>query len=171
MSIDHSNNASGRRPKEVTGRMVFVCLVAFFGIITAVNAVMIRAAVSTFGGVETESAYQAGLAFAQETAQVAAQDARHWHVEAHTSRAADGAILVEVSAKDADDRPLAGLQATARLVHPTDRRADRVVAIGERGTGQFQGTAMALAGQWDLVIELSQDGTAVFRSKNRIYLR
>jgi hypothetical protein len=34
---------------------------------------MIRAAVSTFGGVETESAYQAGLAFARETAAVTAR--------------------------------------------------------------------------------------------------
>ena len=36
---------------------------------------MIRCAVTTFGGVETESAYQAGLAFKRETAAARAQDA------------------------------------------------------------------------------------------------
>ncbi len=45
-------------PKEpaerVTGRMVLICLVAFFAVVAGVNAVMIAAAVSTFGGVETE---------------------------------------------------------------------------------------------------------------------
>ena len=48
--------------------MVLICLVAFFAVVAGVNAVMIRAAVSTFGGVETDSAYQAGLAFAREIA-------------------------------------------------------------------------------------------------------
>jgi len=33
-----------------------------------------------------------------------------------------GATLVEVAASDAAERPLAGLQATARLLHPTDTR-------------------------------------------------
>ena len=65
MSASDSSSGDGRPPREVTGRMVLVCLVAFFAVVAGVNAVMIRAAVSTFGGVETESAYQAGLAFAR----------------------------------------------------------------------------------------------------------
>ena len=55
--------------------MVLICLVAFFAVVAGVNGIMIRAAVSTFGGVETGNAYQAGLAFAQEIAAVEAQDA------------------------------------------------------------------------------------------------
>ena len=47
---------------RLTGRIVFVCLVLFFATIAAVNAIMIRAATVTFGGVETANAYQAGLA-------------------------------------------------------------------------------------------------------------
>ena len=81
-----SNSADGRPPREVTGRMVLVGLVAFFAAVAGVNAVMIWAAVSTFGGVETESSYQAGLAFARETAAVAAQDALHWQVKAKRLR-------------------------------------------------------------------------------------
>ena len=67
---------------------MLVGLVAFFAAVAGVNAIMIWAAVSTFGGVETESSYQAGLAFAQETAAVAAQDALHWQVKAKVSGAA-----------------------------------------------------------------------------------
>ena len=41
------------------------------------NVVMIRAAISTFGGVETAKPYQAGLAFKREIAAARAQEARH----------------------------------------------------------------------------------------------
>ena len=129
--------------------MVLVGLVAFFAAVAGVNAVMIWAAVSTFGGVETESSYQAGLAFAQETAAVAAQDALHWQVKAKVS----------------------GLQAIARLVHPNDKRADHLVVLNEGAPGQFRGHSGPLVGQWDLVIELSREGTRMFRSKNRVFLR
>ena len=78
----HCRAANTGRPKELTGRMVFICLVAFFAVIAAVNAVMIRAAVSTFSGIETANSYQAGLAFAREIAAAEAQDALHWQVQA-----------------------------------------------------------------------------------------
>ena len=150
--------------------MVLICLVAFFAVIAGVNAVMIRAAVSTFGGVETENAYQAGLAFAREIAAVEAQDALHWNVRAKVSAAA-GATLVEVVATDAGGRPLAGIEATARLVRPTDRRADHAVTLGEEAPGRFKGRTGAVVGQWALVIELSRDGQRLFRSKNRVFMR
>ena len=47
---------------------------------------MIRAAISTFGGVETGSSYQAGLAFEREIAAARAQDALHWQVKANVRR-------------------------------------------------------------------------------------
>ena len=165
-----SIQGDGCRAKKVTGRTVLVWLVAFFGIVAVVNVVMIRAAVSTYGGLETESSYQAGLAFARETADARAQDALHWRVDARLTPTRDGTTLV-IDARDADGRPLAGLAATARLVHPTDQRDDHAVDLRETRPGELSGTAAAAAGQWDLVIELARDGTRVFRSKNRVMLR
>jgi nitrogen fixation protein FixH len=162
-------NASSK-PKELTGRTVLLCLVAFFAVVTGINAVMIRFAVSTFGGVETESAYQAGLAFARETREAAAQDALHWQVSATVS-AAGGDRLVEVTARDAAGRPLAGLGAAARLAHPTDKRLDHVIELHERGAGRFEGRSDAPAGQWTLLIELDRDGARMFRSRNRVFLK
>ena len=129
---------SSRRPREVTGRTVLICLVAFFGLIAAMNAVLIRLAVSTFGGVETENAYQAGLNFSREIAAAEAQDALHWQVKATVSAGTETTI-VELVARDADGRPLAGLDASAQLVHPTDRRGDLAVALDERTSGMFRG--------------------------------
>lgn len=162
--------ATSQGPRQVTGRMVLVCLTGFFAVIAGVNAVMIRAAVSTFGGVETGNAYQAGLAFAREIAAADAQDALHWDVSAKASAAA-AATELEVTAADAVGRPLTGLTATARLVHPADKRADHVVALREVAPGVFKGRTDAVAGQWAVVIELARDGSRMFRSSNRVFIR
>jgi nitrogen fixation protein FixH len=164
------NAAAPQATRQLTGRMVLLCLIGFFAVIAGVNAIMIRAAVSTFGGVETGNAYQAGLAFAREIAAVEAQDALHWDVRAKVS-AANGATELEVTAIDAAGRPPTGLTATARLMHPTDKRADRVVALGEHAPGDFKGRTDAVTGQWALVIELARDGTRMFRSTNRVFIR
>jgi nitrogen fixation protein FixH len=156
--------------RPVTGRTVLFSLLAFFGVVTLANAIMIRAAVTTFGGVETASSYQAGLAFARENAAVQEQDARHWQVKADV-RASGTGTAVDIDARDADGRPLMGLAAHLRLSHPTDRRADETVALSETTPGCFRGIARARAGQWDVVIELSRDGDRLFRSRNRIVLR
>src|SRR6266581_2303845 len=136
---------------RVTGRMVFTGLVAFFAVVFGVNALMTYAAISTFGGVETESSYRAGLAFANEMATAQAQDALHWDVTAKATMTGD-ATVVEVTARDAAGRPVPNLEASAALAHPTDRRADVAVALAGSGAGQFRGSGHAAAGQWDLVI-------------------
>jgi nitrogen fixation protein FixH len=158
------------RARPVTGRMVLFCLIGFFAIVAGMNAIMIRAAVSTFSGVETASAYQAGQSFEREAEAARAQNRLHWQVQADV-RAADGKTLVEIDARDASGRPLPGLEATAQLSHPTDRRADQTMALREDASGHFRGTVGAVIGQWDVVIELSRDGERVFRSRNRVMLR
>ena len=45
---------------RLTGRMVFACLVVFFATVVAVNVAMIRAAISTFGGLETAESLSGG---------------------------------------------------------------------------------------------------------------
>lgn len=155
--------------RPLSGRTVLLCLIAFFAVISLANGIMIRAAVTTFGGVETASAYQAGLAYAREAGAAHAQDALNWQVKAQV-RPSAGVTRVEVDVRDAAGAAIASLQASARLERPTDRRADQEVALHEDGAGRFRGTAGPLAGQWDLVIELSRGDTRVFRSRNRVVL-
>lgn len=155
--------------RPLSGRTVLICLIAFFAVVSLANGIIIRAAVTTFGGVETSSSYQAGLAFARETAAVRAQDALHWQVKARVEPGADR-TLVEIDARDAAGAPLSGLQADVNLAHPTDRRSDHRVTLSEGASGRFRGTAQPIAGQWDVVIELSRDGERLFRSRNRVVL-
>jgi nitrogen fixation protein FixH len=157
-------------PRPLTGRAVLLCLVGFFGVVALANAIMIRAAVSTFGGVETSSSYQAGLRFGRDAIAARAQDELHWQVKANVRPVADGTI-VEIDARDAVGRPLAGLEANVSLHHPTDARADQTVVVQENATGHFRGTAVRFVGQRELLIELSRGGERLFRSQNRIVLQ
>ena len=150
--------------------MILLTLLAFFGVVFAVNGVLIHEALSTFGGVDTESAYQAGRMFEQDVAMAKAQDARQWHVDAKMTPSPDGARL-DVTARDATGAPLRGIDASAVFQRPTDRRLDRPVVVAEDAPGRFHGSADIAPGQWDLVIELSRQGEQLFRSKNRIVVK
>jgi len=154
-----------------TGRTVLFGLIAFFAVVFGANAVLIERAISTFGGVETESAYAAGRAYEHEVALAQAQAARQWRVDAKVSPEADGAARLDIEARDAAGRPLSGMEAVATFERPTDRRLDRAVAVAEDSPGHFHGSAAVAAGQWDLVIELSRAGERQFRSVNRVVLR
>ena len=48
-------HAKQKQARILTGRAVLLWLVAFFGVVFAVNGVLVQAAISTFGGVETTS--------------------------------------------------------------------------------------------------------------------
>jgi len=167
----HSSGGTRRRPRELTGRTVLLCLVAFFAVVAAVNVIMMTAAITTFSGVETVNSYQAGVTFAREEAAAEAQQSRHWKVNSSLRPEADGLMQVELSAQDRAGQPLVGLEATVSLIHPDDRRLDRPAAMQANAPGRFQGTVTPTPGQWDFVIELSRDGERLFRSKERINLR
>ena len=174
MIMSWSTQSSGerrRRPREVTGRTVLVCVAAFFGVVSLVNGIMIRAAVSTFGGLETESSYKAGLAFGREIAASEAQDKRRWTVSAKIGAIVDGQLRIELAALDAAGRPLVGYEAIVRLSHPTDRRLDHTIKMIDSGAGRFAGHTAVTPGQWDLVVDLLRDDERLFRSRERIVLK
>jgi nitrogen fixation protein FixH len=147
------------------------CLVTFFAVVAGVNAIMMTFAVTTFGGVETKSSYQAGVQFAREEAAAEAQQTRHWQVTATLRPKINGLTEVELLARDATGQPLPGLDPTVALSHPTNRRLDRLVPMHADGNGRFHGAVEPQPGQWDLVIELARDGERMFRSRERVILR
>jgi nitrogen fixation protein FixH len=157
--------------RQLTGRMVFLMLLAFFGVVIGVNVTMMNFAISTLPGTEVDSPYAASLAYEKEIAAARDQDARHWKVDAHVARAADGAALLQLTAHDKDGRPVTGLKFAGRFERPTDKRADRAIELSEVGIGVYRGRLGAVAaGQWDLVLEGDKAGQRMFLSKNRVVL-
>ena len=158
--------ATTRSPRPITGRTVLLYCVSFFGIIFAMNFYMVRVAISSFSGVETESAYKAGLSFKNDVAAAHAQDARHWSVDAALQRG-DAAGLI-ITARDSQGQVLVGLIPEIRLAHPTDKRRDMPLEFVELTPGRFKRLTPMPEGQLDLVINLKRETETVFRSKSRI---
>src|SRR3954465_13344594 len=97
-------------PRPLTGRMVFACLIAFFGVVIGVNMLMMKLAIDTLPGTEVDSAYGASLAYGREIVAARDQDSRGWNVDAHVERRADGSATLRVDARDAGGVPLSGLK-------------------------------------------------------------
>jgi nitrogen fixation protein FixH len=165
MSLMQSNS----KPFEITGRFVLAALIGFFLVVAGVNAIMIRFAVSTFGGVETDSAYKAGLAFKAETAAAHAQDERHWNVDVRVARQPDGAVF-NIAVRDAEGQPVPNMTLHASLTHPADRRRDVLLEAAELSAGVFRAQAQSAPGQWTLVVEFARNDERLFRSQSRVLL-
>ena len=163
--------AQPRRRREITGRTVLIAFVAFFAVVGTVNAIMLRAATSTFGGVETASSYKAGLEFKNEIAAARAQDGSGWKVDAALTRGGLGGVTVELSVLDRKGGPPADLTVGVRFAHPNDARRDRAVETALVAPGRFRGTADVQPGQWDLVIDILAGERRAFRSKSRVVIR
>ncbi len=154
--------------RKVSGRMVFITLVAFFGVITAVNAVMATLAIRTFGGVEANNAYQAGLEFARELAAAKKQEASRIRVDVVASAGTNGATRFTLTAQNIEPRNWAEFSARLELRHPADKRHDHMVVLTRSENGVFAGEAEIEPGQWNARVSLDRGGERVFRSVNRI---
>jgi nitrogen fixation protein FixH len=162
--------ATLKRP--VTARTVLLSLLGFFGVVIAVNAVMITLTVSTMPGLETEQPYQTGIGYNAEIEAARAQAARRWTVLGLIDRDAAGQTAVEIRMRDATQAPIGGLAVAVRLMRQTDGRADHAISLGEREKGIYVGAAAGVTpGVWDVEIEANRGEERLFRSKNRIMLK
>ena len=125
-------NPAAPRSREITGRTVLVCFVAFFALIAAVNAVMIRFAVTTFAGTETDSAYRAGLAYNGEEAAANMQDALRWTVDGTFARGASGEAVTSGMTCGAGAAIVSGAATGAAVAGGIAAAADGAAATGAR---------------------------------------
>jgi nitrogen fixation protein FixH len=159
------------KQRELTGRAVLLWLVGFFAVIFAVNGWLVQAATSTFGGLETDSSYKAGLMFEREVAKAERQQELNWQVDGALVRGRGGATVLNISVRDTQGQPVDGLTADARLAHPADSRLDHVIRLDTAGAGRFHGADSAQPGQWELIVDFYRANERVFRSKSRVTLQ
>lgn len=164
-----------RRPagnaREWTGLRVLLCLLAFFGVVAAANGMLVHYALSTFGGVETENAYAAGLRYQADIDAAARQRALGWQVATEVVTLEGGLRELQLRPLDARGVPLRSLGVEATLRHPIDSRQDMPLTFTEVGLGVYAADANAAPGQWELDIALLESGEPRFRSKNRLILK
>ncbi|MDB5569029.1 MAG: fixH [Hyphomicrobiales bacterium] len=152
--------------RKLTGRMVLIILLAFFGTVIAVNMTLLRFAISTFSGIGEKNAYMAGVSHDRQLAAARAQDQRAWTVDAKLQRVGAGRTLVSVQRMDAGAQ--AEFAVLARFEHPSDGRQDREAALEQAGPLAWRGVLDLPAGAWDLTIEMRAGDAVLFRSRNRV---
>ena len=160
-----------RGARVLTGRAVLICLVSFFAVVFGVNGLMMKLALDTMPGTEVDSSYRAGSNFNAEVQAARRQAERGWRVNGLAARTADGRAIVRVEARDKTGALMTGLAFSARLERPTDKRADRSIALAEQQAGLYGGEAADIAaGQWDLVLEADRGAERLYLSRTRVLL-
>ena len=155
---------------RIEGRHVLFALVAFFGVMLAVNGVFVYFATSTFSGLSTEDAYRKGLNYNQVLDAKRAQSATGW---TYTAEQDDG--LLRLTMQGPDGKPVERLDIRGRLGRPATDVADRAVRFFWHGGGLYTAeTGMLPPGQWDLTAEARSaqtEDSAPFRIGTRLWVK
>lgn len=158
------------RGRKLTGRAVLIWLIAFFGVIFAVNGAFIYFAESTFPGLEVESSYKAGQEFESDVRAGKAQAERAWKVDAAVRPAGNDAT-VEIQFRDKAGTDLHGLDVRVRLIHAVDPDHDHSATLPEVDSGTYRAVLPNVKdGMWDLTIEAYKGGERLFLSRNQLRL-
>lgn len=126
------------RPFRFTGWHMLAVLVAFFGIVIAVNVTMATLATQTFGGVVVENSYVASQHFNRWLKEAHAQDQLGWQLKAD---AKDGRVTARI------DR-VAGATVTATARHPLGLLANIELRFTETAPGEYVAQERLPAGRW-----------------------
>jgi nitrogen fixation protein FixH len=129
--------------------------VGCFVVVVGVNAALAYFATSTFTGLETEGAYQKGLAYNQNIAAAKAQEAQGWGVDTQVTPGPIGTngvtVAVAVSYRDRDGKPVEGLDVKADIVRPTAKGMDQHIVLAPLGNGVYGGSyPLPTKGVWDM---------------------
>lgn len=139
-----------------TGWHMLAIMVAFFGVVIAVNVTMMTVARSSFGGIVVENSYVASQEFNGWLRAARAQDALGWQVD--TAVESDRSVAISVAG--APD-PLA---VTAMARHPLGRMPDQALTFHRTADGRYVSTSPLPEGRWTLRLQLVSGG-AVWRQE------
>ncbi|WP_300574599.1 FixH family protein [Phenylobacterium sp.] len=151
---------------RIRGWHVLAAMCAFFGVIIAVNAVFITAALRTYPGEVSITPYEDGLAFNRQLAQQARQAELGWRAAA---RAEAASVVVEIA--DAQGRPVEGLSVQGRLQRPATEAGALDLILTEAAPGRYQAPLDAILGAWDLTIQAKAPQGQDFRAERRLTWR
>ena len=152
-------------------RWIPYAFVAFFGVVLLANGTMIWLAFATWTGLETEGAYQKGLAYNRVLDRARAQAALGWQVDLAFAQAAERALSVKLALADRHRDLIEDAIVSATFVRPVQEGHDLITAIPHRYGGRYEAQVeLPFAGQWDVQLTIASAGE-VWRESRRIHLR
>lgn len=149
-----------RPATEFTGRHMAIIIIAFFSVVIAVNLVMARFAIGTFGGTVVDNSYVASQKFNGWLEQARAQDALGWQ----SSVVLDPARYVVVTVEGAADTPVhPPMEVRAIANHPVGRTDSISLSFRVIAPGTFRSNEALPQGRWKLHLSIQQGENALKR--------
>jgi len=131
-----------------TGRHMTMIMVAFFGVVVAVNLTMATLASRSFGGTVVDNSYVASQQYNEWLAKAREQDRLGWN----TPVSLDGARHVVIAV------PGLSFEGQGTAHHPLGRAADVALAFRNDGQGRLVSTTPLPAGRWQVRLQVRQGG-------------
>lgn len=137
--------------RRFTGWHMTTIMVAFFGVVIAVNFVMARAAVGTFGGVVVENSYVASQRYNRWLEQARAQAREGWRAQPVIGT--DDVLRLDLR-RGAE--AIAGAEVVVVASHPLGRLPERRLVLRPVGDapGSYRADAALPGGRWLLHIDV-----------------
>lgn len=148
---------------RIAGWHVLVAIIAFFGVIVAVDGAFLVAAYRTFPGQVSDTPYEDGLAYNRTVARRQAQLALGWSASA----AVDGPSVV-VEMRDRVGAPLEGLKVRGALRRPATETGKIELAFVETAPGRYAARTAPASGGWDLKIQAARGASEGFEAERRL---
>jgi nitrogen fixation protein FixH len=143
-------NATTRKPREFTGRHMLAIILAFFGVVIAVNLTMATLANTSWTGLVVENTYVASQQFNKKAEEGRAQAALGW---TGNLTIAWGEVRYGLTDATGKPVPLHGVQVLFR--HPAYEKEDESVTLALASGQDFAAQHMPRDGVW--IIEINAD--------------
>ncbi len=151
---------------EFTGRHMLIAMLAFFGVIIAVNITMAFFASSTWTGLVVKNSYVASQEFNAKLEKAKAQEDMGW-----TSKIALNGQDLELTIADAKARPLAALNVVAKVYRPVAEAEDHGVALSEKRPGVYGATVDLNPGLWEVAVMATGRNDEVYEQIFRLIVK
>ncbi|MEP9390182.1 FixH family protein [Mesorhizobium sp. KR9-304] len=153
---------SDRPQGAFTGRHMLLTMLAFFGVIVAVNVTMAWFARSSWTGLVVENSYVASQQFNAKMAETRAQTALGWTGRFELQ---NGTVHYAISDARGDEVMLEAVAVTFR--RPVDDREDHTIALARDSHGYATTSAVA-DGAWIVQIDADAGLPSHYRETRRI---
>lgn len=153
--------------RPFTGMHMLVIMIAFFGVVFAVNITLAVLSSGTWTGLVVENSYVASQEFQGKLDALHAQQALGW---THDFSYGDGvARLVVTDAKGA--RTDLGPGVELQFNRPIGDAEDQTLKMVRAADGSYTAAATLAAGAWDAIVLAPQSSAGPFEMHERIFAR
>lgn len=149
-----------------TGFHMLAIMIAFFGVIIAVNVTMAVTASTSWTGLVVKNTYVASQEFNRKAQEGRAQAALGWTA---TLTVKDGAVRFSLADTDGAMKPMQGGTATFR--RPVNDVEDTVVTLAAEPDGSLKGPVALADGAWIVEVQAEAGLAHPYRETRRLSVR